>query len=155
MATPFLLEEIPYKVANEYAYRGDLIITQGIIYYYMHTDLLTEKLEKQKSSMVLEAKSQQAPKFKKSGLWQEGISDKRLQLNLDSHIEQIKEKRKLEKFSSGVPAPLRITPSDIKQKSLSFMGVLVLATSYEEHIFDIGFLKKSASREALIKAGFF
>jgi hypothetical protein len=171
MNLPIIFEGIDYKIANLETYKGDLAVIEEIIYFYFHTDTFEERKQQHGASSggmgeivgiagravvssMVNQNATKLPKLKASGLWQEGNSSKGFQTRMDLYIEQLKHKRSLEKFSSGLPIPLIIRPTDIKQISIGFTGTLKIDTKYEEHNFVIGFWKKSSIREALTMAKF-
>jgi hypothetical protein len=43
MILPITFKNVPYKVAGSVKYKGDLILTPGVIYYFPHTDVANKR----------------------------------------------------------------------------------------------------------------
>src|SRR3954451_18273561 len=102
MPLPISLDDVAY-FKNEF--RGDLIITPGVLYYFPHTNIALERKENRHSmtrhlglpGLAVEAliagvkelrKTTNQPRIKEIGLWSMGEDYKGLQARLDAFIEQ-------------------------------------------------------------------
>jgi hypothetical protein len=172
MSLPVTFDNVPY-FGNEY--RGDLVITHGVIYYFPHTNV---SLEKKKNAgydaipgfashfgllslpflllgaLIKELRSTiNEPKLRKLGLWKDGESSQALQSRLDAHIAQVKQQPpQLTQFEYSLPKPMRFAHAEIK--NLSTRGGLRFDTEYDSHDFSIGFSRKKLLRESISEAGF-
>lgn len=166
MRLPISFDDTPY-FKNEY--RGDLVITRGVIYYFPHTNVSREKNERRKTtrqfslgSLLLDklvvlikqwAATMNNPKLRESGLWKEGETSESLQARLDAYIAEVK-KQPIQhtQYEYSLPKPMRFARADVK--NLSVRGSLKFDTEYDNHDFSIGFRRSKALREALWEAGF-
>jgi hypothetical protein len=179
MNLPTSISKIPYyKISSKYSYEGELVITQGVLYFFPFVDLQDKRQEKSVGLLLggcvfgpliyllslllllpfkfmgnfFKQLPLSSSKVRKQGLWVEGDSSESLQRKLDKHIEQIKEKKLLS--SSSLPVPGRFNNDEIFNLKVSPMGNLSLNTRHDKHDFKIGTLRKAAVIEALKIAGF-
>ena len=167
MSLPMSFDDVPY-FGNEY--RGDLIITHGVIYYFPHTNVALERKKRGYRAtdhlglialpfdllgmLIKELRTTtNNPKLRELGLWKEGESSQSLQARLDSHIAEVKKQpSQLVQYEFTLPKPMRFPHSDIK--NLSLRGGLRFDTEYDSHDFAIGFHRSKSLREALWEGGF-
>lgn len=165
MALPISFDDVTYfkRTLN-----GDLIVTEGVIYYFPNikvSDLSDEPGTGSVGDYLLFTsaralrsrmrKSINRSFLRKDKLWFNGDSSVTLQRRLDAHIAQLKkEKGRAEEFSSGLPLPLRFTCDDVAALSLSFMGTLTFDACFDVHDFFVNSQRKKLLREALHDGGF-
>ncbi|HEV2705329.1 MAG TPA: hypothetical protein VGV59_05360 [Pyrinomonadaceae bacterium] len=166
MSLPISFDDTPY-FKNEY--RGDLVITRGVIYYFPHTNVARERGERAKllgppglddvllDYLVTKVKVLTAttnkPRLRALGLWREGDTSESLQPRLDAYIaEARKEPPRMMQYEYSLPKPMRFARADIK--NVSVRGGLRFDTEYDTHEFYIGFTRSKALREALWEGGF-
>lgn len=167
MTLPMSFDNVSY-FGDEY--RGDLIITQGIIYYFPHTNMALQKKEMGYGSfaglgllgVLLDLISPflrelvattNKPDLRDVGLWRNGESSQSLQARLDAHLAEVK-KQPLEilQYEYRMPKPMRFAVDEIK--NLSVRGGLTFDSAYDTHDFSIGFRRKRLLRDALWEGGF-
>jgi hypothetical protein len=166
MTLPISFDNTSY-FKNEY--RGDLVVTRGVIYYFPHTNVAKEKKESGEITghfglagvlldfLVMKVKQLTAttnnPKLRGLGLWREGETSESLQARLDAYIaEAKKESLQLMQYEYSLPKPMRFARADIK--NLSVRGGLRFDTEYDTHDFSISLIRSKALREALWEGGF-
>lgn len=170
MKNPILFENINYKIADQEIYSGDLVIMPLVIYYYPHTDLTKQDAPKniaeasvrmiagQVGGLAYDAieaftplitKTSHRPSLRKAKLWFDNNSLEDFQSGIDNFIKELKNTPKTDEKSSILPAPFSINKSTAKDLSLSLVGHLKIQTTYEDHIFVLGMLKKNKLKEAL------
>ncbi|HBB94150.1 MAG TPA: hypothetical protein DC054_02055 [Blastocatellia bacterium] len=151
-------------------YRGDLIITHGVIYYFPHTNMALQKKETGYGRPTglgligvlldlispflreLVATTNQ-PDLRDVGLWRNGDSSQSLQARLDVHIAEVKKQpTDVLQYEYRVPKPMRFALAEIK--NLSTRGGLRFDAAYDTHDFSIGFRRKRLLRDALSEGGF-
>jgi hypothetical protein len=88
-------------------YRGDLVVTHGIIYYFPHINVALERKNRGYkatdhlgllaipfellAALIKELQTTtNKPKLRKAGLWNEGESSQDLQARLDAHFAEVK-----------------------------------------------------------------
>jgi hypothetical protein len=151
-------------------YRGDLVITHGIIYYFPHINVALERKNRGYkatdhlgliaipfdllAALIKELQTTtNKPKLRKIGLWRDGEASQDLQARLDAHIAELKKQPpQLVQYEYQLPKPMRFARADIK--NLSMRGGLRFDTEYDNHDFSIGFHRKKLLREALWEGGF-
>ncbi len=161
---PISFDDVPYY---RNSFRGDLIITHGVIYYFPHANTLTQegKREYPLTSHIglialpidliwLELRSTtNQSRLRQEGLWRDSDSSQMLQARLDAYIaERKRQPSQLVEYEYKLPKPMRFMQAAIK--NLSTKGGLVFDTKYEHHDFKIGFHRKRILREALWIGGF-
>ena len=167
MSLPVTFDDVTY-FKNEY--RGDLVITRGVIYYFPHTNVALERKQKGYGAshyhglvaipfelliaLIKELRTTtNKPRLRKLGLWIDGESSQALQTRLDAHIAELKKQPpQLVRYEYSLPRPMRFTLTDIR--NLSMRGGLRFDTEYDNHDFFIGFHRKKLLREALWEGGF-
>ena len=167
MSLPMTFDDVSY-FGNEY--RGDLVITHGIIYYFPHTNVALERKNRGYratehlglmaipfdllAALIRELQTTtNKPKLRKIGLWRDGEPSQSLQTRLDAHIAEVKKQPpELVQYEYKLPRPMRFARADVK--NLSMRGGLRFDTEYDNHDFSIGFHRKKLLREALWESGF-
>jgi hypothetical protein len=155
---PISFEEVPYF---KNAFRGDLIITLGVIYYFPRTN--TSIREKKgwetllhhlfgfagigvdfllRAAWAVTRTTVNRSRLRKEDLWQEGDTSSMLQTRLDAHIAESKRQD---------PKLLRY---EYSFKNLRTKGGLRFETEFDEHDFRIALHRRKLLREALWMAGF-
>jgi hypothetical protein len=166
-----------YKIEDSFAFCGDLIITPRIIYYFPHTDLEQERINRggDLQSGILGSKAlgdlftkmlssfgiSQASSYPRSQiveLWNRGDSSEALQSKLDAHIAELKQKRP-PMFSNTVscsplPIPGRFIAGSVKGVRIGSEGVLSFQSGSDRHEFEIGVTRVELVKKALSEAGF-
>jgi len=161
MSIPILFKSVSYKVAGEYAYKGDLVVTHGVLYYFPHTDLIQKRTN---TAVGFVAGGVAGRLARRNIMRQESYdrdekrmelyaSSQTLQQKLDAEIADLKEKRSSVSANS-LPLPIRYDKNNIKNIQFGFFGPLTLEDHYDTHAFKIGVFKKRRLREALTEAGF-
>jgi hypothetical protein len=169
MSLPVLIYGVSYKVAGSYAFKGTLVLTEGVIYYVPLKHLRKTKppdIEGMGANIMLSevgfsgaAKSLDdsirlfsRPTLDLKNVWSLKPSDEELKGILDAYIDELK---KHSSYSSDdLPAPSRYSPAMVTNLMLSTMGRLKFDTEYEDHIFKIGVIRKNKLRAALTESGF-
>lgn len=166
---PVSLKKVAYVIGGERAYTGDLIITQGVIYYIPRTDEINKKIQSQASlwagvpggmtpgtepssySDHPEAEGEmKEPEIRGPGA--------ELQEKLDAYIEELKSRRRGGRFSSSLPLPMRFARSEMKNLSVSVdvskTGVLQFDGAYDQYLFVTKFYEFKLLREAMVEGAF-
>lgn len=163
MRLPVSFDDTPY-FKNEY--RGDLIITRGVIYYFPHTNVSWERdrlfgppglddavLDYLMMKLKGLTATMNRPKLRQLGLWREGDTSQSLQSRLDAYIAGVKkEPLLLTQYEHSLPKPMRFARADIK--NLSVRGGLRFDTEYDTHDFYLSFMRSKVLLEVLREAGF-
>jgi hypothetical protein len=180
MILPVSISKVQYyKISGEYSYEGELIITDGVLYFFPFVDLEEKRFRKNMFigggcvwglgaflfALIFGAilsliggiikplrLSTSHSKLRKQGLWSDGDSSAPLQKKLDAYIEEMKEKKLT--LSSSMPVPSRFPKEGISNLTLSLMGEMRFAAQSDRHDFSIGVVKKASVREALKEGGF-
>lgn len=180
MTLPVSINHVPYyKIAGNYVYEGELIITDGVVYYLPQVDLEERRLRKNMFigggcvigifgfitglllALVLKLLGGIISPFLKSshselrelGVWTDADTSATLQSKLDGYISERKKNPQL--LSSSLPVPARFSYTDIHQGlSVSAMGDLRFYAYSDWHDFNVGVLKKELLRQALKESKF-
>lgn len=163
-----------YKMDNKFTFSGDLIITPRIIYYFPHTDLEQERINRgsdlEPGFLGSEAlgglfrnmltnfgliQPVNRPKSWKTVMWRWGDPVEVLQSRLDALISELKQSvaQNLD-FASSLPIPSRFISNAIKQMNIDKAGLLSFEASYDRHDFNIGNENKRDLQDALLEGGF-
>jgi len=163
---PISIDEVSYY---NNSFIGDLIITQGAVYFFPqaesqsreqgkgevligmveHTGLIGSGLSLIGELLSKELRTINNSALHKNGLWKQFDSNEEFRSRLDAYIESLKQKRGVEEFSTLLPRPIRITQGEIKKLSVTLRGRLLIETTYDRHDFDIGLKRKRKLVEAL------
>jgi hypothetical protein len=174
MSLPVLMPRVSYKIAGSYAFKGSLILTEGVIYFFPLKHIRKTKppdfdnaafagLVSQAPFASLAIRGTGAslddsislfdrPALNLKTLWLNKPSDEELKRILDGHIAELRQYT----FHSSydLPAPSRYSQAVVRNLALSAMGMLRFETEFEDHIFKIGILRKKKLRQALTESGF-
>ena len=159
-----LFEKAKYKIAGNYAYSGDLIITKEIIYYFPHTDLVQKRINNVTSTMaaVVGPYGVASSMIRNLALPDSQDRDNQMfmatthemiQNRLDDSIRQMKEDRSSVTLSTALPFPMRFAAANIQNLSVSFMGTLKFDAHFDTQIFNVGITKSSHLKRSLIENG--
>ncbi|HKS40054.1 MAG TPA: hypothetical protein VJX74_05520 [Blastocatellia bacterium] len=172
---PLFLDNIHYyKMDGKFSFSGDLIITPKIIYYFPHTDLEQERINRGsevepgffgsealgnffKNALTNFGLIQpiNRPKSWKTVMWKWGDPVEVLQSRLDALIAELKHSaRHNPEFTSSLPIPCRFMTNVVKQMNIDKDGVLSFEADYDRHDLNIGNEKKRDVQEALLEGEF-
>ena len=167
MTVPLRISDVSYF---DNAYRGDLIITRGVLYYIPWINVALEQKQSHDTqldrlfplNLVIEAiggalaaygAAHAVPRLNQLGLWQDGQTDEALQARLDAYIkDQRNNPSQLTDYEYGLPHAMRFAAGEIK--NLSLKSGLRFDTECDTHDFGISMFDESALRQALVEAGF-
>ncbi|MDQ3743714.1 MAG: hypothetical protein M3444_04965 [Acidobacteriota bacterium] len=171
MTLPARMGRVSYKVAGSYAYRGELILTKGIIYYFPLKDLKKSKppdegklfgalvggglggaISSAAANLGESVTLFQRPMIDLNSLFRSQPSEETLREALDAHIAEFKNFRP--KSSDELPTPGHYRKDEVKNLVLTSAGRLKFETEFDEHVFKIGFIRKAKLKEALTESGF-
>lgn len=173
MRLPVSFDDVAYFRKE---YRGDLIVTQGVIYYFPHTNVALEKARKNVPGLedfvaqftgppeiykwavslwrALRRPTINRPRLKGGGLWADGASSREMQSLLDSYVASVrKEPSRLVAYEYTLPKPMRFPGPEIRNLRLG-LGGLRFDTEFDSHDFTVGLRRRGLLREAL-RAGAF
>lgn len=158
---------------------GDLIITNGVIYYFPHT-ILNDEPNKPLSTwnemtrhggllflladlliiFGISSRSQKdatvnSPLIRNVGLWRDGDSSETLQQRLDAHLAELKKQvREPGHFGMSLPAPMRFARGDITGLSFESAGTLKFQAHFDHHDFFVNQKRMKLLQSALQEGGF-
>jgi hypothetical protein len=164
MSLPIRIKNVRYKVAGKYAYKGDIIVTDGILYYFPHTDLIQQRINRTVKAMSYAAggvaggliRNLELAAFDgdSGSLLHTKESNSAIQERLDAYIDDMKKERSAVTLSTYLPIPIRYTKADIKNLSLTLMGSVSFEAHYDTHFYNVGLARKKVLRASLSEAGF-
>jgi hypothetical protein len=164
MSLPAVIRNVKYRVAGKYAYKGDFVITAGVIYYLPHTDLIQRRINSTVTAMSGLAGGMGGRMIRRLSLPDHDDTGKKvlqgkessliLQQQLDAYIKELRDARSSVTASTTLPLPLRYAKADVTNLSLKPMGSVLFEAGYDTHFYKTGLLKKSYVRKALTEAGF-
>ena len=167
MTLPVRITDVSYF---DNAYRGDLIITRGVLYYFPWVNVALEEKQSRDNqydrlfplSFVIQliwgaltayGAAHAEPRLNQLGLWQDGQTDEALQARLDAYItDQKAQPSQLMDYQYGLPHPMRFAAGEIK--NLSLKSGLRFDTECDTHDFGISMFDERELRQALAEAGF-
>ena len=168
MTLPLLISEVSYF---DNAYRGDLIITRGVLYYLPWVNVALEEKQKFNSGQLdrlfplnlgielagaaIKALSRpnKTARLEALGIWQLGQTDDAFKARLDAFIADLKTKpAPITDYEYGLPRPMRFAVAEIKNLSLTWG--LRFDTDYDTHDFNVGSFDQTELLQALKEAGF-
>jgi hypothetical protein len=164
MSLPAVIHNVKYKVAGKYAYKGEFVITAGVIYYLPHTDLIQRRINTAVSAMSGVAGGMAGRMIRDLKL--PDHDDKRnrvlrgressliLQQKLDAYIRELKETRSSVTLSTALPLPMRYAKDDVKNLLVKPMGSVFFKAGYDTHLYKTGLLRRKYVMRALTEAGF-
>lgn len=156
-------------------YLGDLIITQGVIYYFPSANVEKERQNNRgKVEMVTRhfgllgllinlsvmgiwrlveggGISVNRSRLKTKGVWKDADDNQKTQTQLDNYIAEVK-KEPIDIGEYGLTKPMRFTKAEIK--NIKVGSTLKFDTDYDNHDFKIGLFKKKMLKDALWLGGF-
>jgi hypothetical protein len=172
LTLPISFDEVPYF---KNSFRGDLIVTQGVLYYFPHTNTLARENYAKSAALEIASKAfglgalplelairiawamkrttvNQA-RIRDEGLWKAGDSSRTLQERLDGHIAKLREESpRLVLYEETVPRPMRFVQTDVRNMKLG-LG-LRFDTEFDSHDFRIAIHRRRLLQDALWMAGF-
>lgn len=172
MSIPMVFDNVAYKVAGEYAYKGKLLITHDVIYFLPHTDLIQRRIDRTASSLSIAINSPivgvlmwlgriivSTLEVRQSTDFTSAFGEGRkasliLQEKMDNHIRKLKLNSPQVTASTDLPLPLKYDLNAVKDMSISSGGVLTFDANYDTHQYNVGLLKRNILRQSLIEAGF-
>lgn len=172
MSLPVQISNTRYRVAGSYVYKGDLIVTEGIIYYVPLQYLKSRGMSDEGAlfggvvgSMLAGGgvtaspldndetiKLFDRPVMNWKMLWQSRPNNQHLQAVLDSYITELKNYPSAS--VDDLPVPGRYSKAEVRNLSLNALGRLSFETQFDEHVFKIGMLAKGKLQQALKESGF-
>ncbi|MBA2731738.1 MAG: hypothetical protein H0U54_02480 [Acidobacteria bacterium] len=162
MTLPATIKEVKYyKTLGQYSFKGDLVITRGIIYFFAEEEI-ESRYEKRHNvhHNVFVNKPKPPPRtgylveLKKNGFWKQEDGGIDLQNRLDQHILWLKETQRTENFSSSLPIPSRFINKEVANLSITFTGEFSFEAQLDKQEFKVGVFKKKQLLEALREGGF-
>jgi hypothetical protein len=160
---PISIAKVVYMVAGERGYEGDLILTQNVIYFFPHTDLIRRRINNAANfSAVLLAGGGVGPALAaavSNNLTKSRRSNPNLptgeeitaslEQKLDAYIETKKSERKDALMDGSLPLPMRFTKTSIETMRGTFRG-FTFDASFDNHDFIVG---NRALLNGALKAG--
>jgi hypothetical protein len=165
-------------------YRGDLIITHGVIYYFPHTNMALEKTKRSRNDAIdvltafmgaageaialgralhggvgglwrkLHGPTINQPHLKRSGLWVVGASSQEMQSLLDTHIAS-KKREPSRLVGYEYTLPKPLRFTAQEISNMSLrLGVLRFSTEFDSHDFTVGVRRARRLREVLREGAF-
>jgi hypothetical protein len=165
-------------------YRGDLVVTDGVLYYFPHTNAALEKARRHKpdaadavtavlgpAGEVLDAglgvyragarlwrrlrgPTVNRPRLMKEGLWAVGASSRDMQRRLDAHVEAAR-KEPAQQVAYEFGLPKPMRfAADEMRRVRLRLGALKFDTEFDQHDFTVGLRRAGALRRALRDGGF-
>lgn len=171
-----LLRAVRWKVAGEYAYKGDMIIVDKALFYFPHTDLIDERIDKTAVAVMLVLFScgialiyrfiapllvdpllrrHTASTRELLRMTDEAGSDpKKIREKLDEHLAKLREENPGSRRALTLPLPVRFTSQDVKGISVGLLGALRFEAKYGDEQFHVGLINRGALERALKEEGF-
>ena len=165
-------------------YRGDLVITHGVIYYFPHTNMALEKRKRDPHDAIdvvaafmgaageaivvgralyggigglwrkLRGPTINRPHLKRSGLWVTGASSHEMQSLLDTHIASTR-REPSRLVGYEYTLPKPLRFTAREIGNMSLrLGVLRFSTEFDSHDFTVGVRRARRLREALREGAF-
>jgi hypothetical protein len=165
MSLPVFLEGIKYKVAGEYAYEGELIVTRETIYYFPRTSLIQKSIDRRSpalsntllgglAGLMTVTGEGSAPKVCEYEFFFRRRPPYELIRKLDGYIAELKGKQPKVPGSNSLPLPLKFEAGSIKDLSFSLLGTLSLADGRDTHTFRVWLTDAMLLKRSLVEAGF-
>jgi hypothetical protein len=181
MRLPVSFDDVAYFRKE---YRGDLIITHGVIYYFPHTNLTLEKSRRHAPDPVdgvtalmgaagevvvlsralyrvarglwraLRGPTINQPRLRSSGLWSVGASSEEMQERLDRYVEA-QRKEPPRLVAYELTLPKPMRfPRGEIRDLRARLGGLTFDTEFDSHDFTVGLRRGGLLREALREGDF-
>jgi hypothetical protein len=167
MTLPKLITQVSYF---DNAYRGDLVISHGVLYYFPWVNVALEQKQTRSDQLVrlfpldlaidlagvaIKAISHanEKSKLEELGLWRPDQTDEALKARLDAYIADQRTKPPLlVDYEYGLPQPMRFAAGEIK--NLSLTSGLRFDTDFDSHDFDVSAIPETWLFDTLEEAGF-
>lgn len=171
MNLPKMFTDVGYEVAGMKAYLGDLVITNGVVYYLPHTDCLQRRanqIGKVSSNAAevlggeglvvrvmdgvfgIESADNSGQKLSRDKV--EQMTCEYLQGAIDDQIKKLKELRSIS--ANSLPLPIRCVPAEISEIRMTLLWKLIIDVGFDAHKFRLRFVQKRKLSQALLAAGF-
>ena len=165
-------------------YRGDLVVTDGVLYYFPHTNATLEQARQGAPDPVdgiapfigdagealglglglyrvaaglwrkLRTPTINQPRLKKEGVWMVGASSRELQARLDSRVEAAR-REPARLVAYELTLPKPRRFAAGELKDVRLrLGVLKFETEFDDHDFQVGLRRAGLLRRALREGGF-
>ena len=165
-------------------YRGDLIVTDGVLYYFPHTNATLERARQGAPDPVdgvvpfmgtagealglglgfyrvaaelwhkLRPATMNRPRLRKEGLWMVGASSRRLQALLDTRVAEAR-REPARLVAYELTLPKPMRFAAEELKGVRLrLGVLKFETEFDRHDFTVGLRRSKLLRRALRGGGF-
>jgi len=165
-------------------YRGDLIITHGVIYYFPHTNTTLERGRKNTPGALdgvtalmgpageaihlglvfyraaaglwrrLRGPTINRPRLKSEGLWAVGASSREMQARLDTYVA-LRRREASRLVAYELTLPKPMRFPSAEMRGVSVrLGELKFETEFDRHDFTVGLRRGRLLREALREGGF-
>ena len=148
---PISIGKTVYIVAGERGYEGDLIVTQNVIYYFPHTDLIRRRISNAANfsavllmgggnlgavlATALNNNLRRSQQRDNSDLPRGEDITTSLEDKLDTYIQTRKEERKDALLGESLPLPMRFPKSGIETLRLTSKG-FAFDASFDNHQFN-------------------
>ncbi|MGI9067876.1 MAG: hypothetical protein ACR2HX_15930 [Pyrinomonadaceae bacterium] len=162
---PISIGKAVYIVAGERGYEGDLIVTQNVIYYFPHTDLIRRRISNTANlsavllmgggslggilATALNNNLRRSQQRDNSDLPKGEDITASLEERLDAYIQTRKEERKDALLGESLPLPMRFQKSGIERIRLTSRG-FAFDASFDNHQF---ILRNSSLLKGALQAG--
>lgn len=175
MNKPILLRAVRWKVAGEYAYKGDMIIVDRALFYFPHTDLIDQRIDKTAMAVMLGfcsfgmaliyrfiapvlidpvlGRNTAATKELLRMTDEAGSDSKKIRMKLDEHLAKLREENPGSRRALTLPLPVRFTSEDAKGISVGLLGALQFEAKYGQEQFHVGLINRGALVRALKEEG--
>ncbi|MET0647870.1 MAG: hypothetical protein ABW208_14740 [Pyrinomonadaceae bacterium] len=165
-------------------YRGDLIVTDGVLYYFPHTNAELERARRNKPDAAdgvaaligeagevlsagrglyrvgaglwrrLRGPTINRPRLKGAGLWAVGASSRDMQRRLDAHVEAVR-KEPARLVAYELTLPKPTRFAAGEMRNVRVrLGVLKFDTEFDSHDFTVGLRRAGLLRRMLREGGF-
>lgn len=175
MNKAILLRAVRWKVAGEYAYKGDLIIVDKTLFYFPHTDLIDERIEKTATAVMLvlcscgvaliyrfiapllvdpilrryTASTKELLRMTNEA----GSDSKQIRETFDAHLTKLREENPGSRRALTLPLPVRFTSAELSGISVGLLGALKFDAKYGDEQFHVGLINRGALVRALKEEG--
>lgn len=165
-------------------YRGDLIVTDGVLYYFPHTNAELEKARRNAPGAAdslapfigaagevlsvglglykmgewlwrkLRGSTINRPRLKQAGLWAVGASSRDMQKLLDPHVEAAR-REPSRLVAYELTLPKPMRFAAAEMRDVRLrLGVLKFETEFDQHDFTVGLRRSKLLHRALRDGGF-
>lgn len=165
-------------------YRGDLVVTDGVLYYFPHTNAALEKARRNAPAAAdgvapfigaagealgvglglykvaeglwrrLRPSTLNQPRLKKDGPWVVGASSREMQALLDAHVAEVR-REPAQLVAYEFGLPKPMRFTAEEMRDVRVrLGVLKFDTEFDQHDFTVGLRRSKLLRRALRAGGF-